>query len=85
MSRTRRAQSIIPDPYDTFEQALRFEHRDVEKLSVTEVWAELRLVKDELAKRLHSEGNGPRGAHDRAWLQERARRLDTEYRRRRRP
>ena len=88
----RGAQSIIPDPYDTYEERLRFAHLDLEKLNAEEVWAHLRIVEDDLAKRIYTEGNRHRGAADRAWLRERARRLrerahqlDTEDRRRRRP
>ena len=87
-----RARRLVPHPLDTFEDAERFMHRDLDSASSDALSAEHRLIGDDLARR--SFGRFPRPrivvalagggfTDDVAWLRERQERLTTELRRRR--
>ena len=81
---------ILPDPCDTYEQALRHRHADLPEMPAREMWAELAVVRRELSKRLFYRLRDrpyvfPDGAFrsESEWLLERESRLASQLRERR--
>jgi hypothetical protein len=50
MRRLNSGQYRVPDPRESYEQAIRFEHRDLPELSEFELWQEEELAKWALAR-----------------------------------
>ena len=79
--------TTIPDPATSDIEAARFAHRDIASLGDREVWAEIRVVEIELARRITRRAR-PRlvwidpWTTDIGWLEERLRQLRAEQRRR---
>ena len=85
---TRATANLLPDPCDTYEQAVRYEHGDLPGMSTKGVWSELCVVRASLARRVFYGRDRPHGLVDSEWrtecdwLRERAKRLEAELRRR---
>ena len=80
----------LPDPAASFEQSERFHHRDVSALTSDALWAEIAVLRGELAvllfskarpQYIHFDGTG-RSTTDVGWLRARIARLSAEARRR---
>ena len=91
MTKTKFYRSVTPSPLDTFEQAERFAHRDLESadLNPARVWAEAELVQQQLAFLLFHKERGRllilldgRCIHEDEWLRDRLQRLRAILRRR---
>ena len=81
---------LIPDPCRSDIETRRFFHQDLEEITPKQLWAERDVIESELASRITYDVR-PRViwaagdlVYDSDWLEERARRLRAEERRRKR-
>jgi hypothetical protein len=80
---------LIPNPFDSEDQARRFHHHDLHQLSPGELWSEVLMLEVALAARVAQRVRAqilvgwPEVIDDRAWLVARIRALRREQQRRR--